>query len=869
MFKNLAKLLLLMILMGGSSIAQNPSSANKPHNAPSPTGVIRGTVIDAETNLPIPYVNIAILRNTKDSTLVNGITTDNNGSFSIKQAYGDYLIRYSFIGYETQASKLKVNKNNHNLGVIRFEKAAEMLESVEISAERSMMEYQLDKRVVNVDKNIVSAGGDATDVLENVPSVSVDQEGNVSLRGSGSVTVLVDGRPSELLGSDLQTVLEQIPAATIESIEVITNPSAKYNPEGMSGIINIVLKEKVDRGFNGSATISAGAGINNQLDIDKFLFPQSSLNLSLNYSNKKFATFFSGDIRYFQTTSNSFNDKTMINMNNIHLLQDRSSTGDRLGRGFKLGGDWYINDKNTLGLSYNLRRGGTPWWSDGNNERLYSWQVGDEDNPMNPNNYYGLEDSYRKMLFQNINLNYEKKFQNPGQVLNLDANLNFGNFSNDKTQIRRRVDEFGDENFYLGNTSASNNKRAYVKLDYIHPFSKNLKLETGYNLNYVNTNAEYDYFPSRDLIRDDSMSYIFKYEESVHAIYGTLGYGLSEKLSAQLGLRLEQVFREGSKDQNNELLTFPKDEKTKDYFSVYPTLHVSYNFSDSQSGQVSYSRRIRRPSPWSLSPFIDVNNPEFIRFGNPDILPEYTDAFELGYSKIYEMTTIFTSLYYRHTNNSMTHFNFLWNEENARKYGFDWVWEVAGEGFSDSIRVANTSLNISQSSNYGAELILDQRFSKNWRANLSGNLYGIYEDGREFGGRLVNTLSWDLKLNTTITLPKSFVLQISGQYRPKVQTIQGHRDQMYWVDLSVKKDVLNKKGSFSLRFSDVFNTRQRSSYSFTENYEQYSTYHRTSQYLVFSFNYRFGTTDKKQMERERRRRMSEQGGGDDMNGMEE
>jgi len=824
---------------------------------------ISGKVKDSSTGEFLQYVNVVIL-NSKDSSLVNGTITDDHGKFSLQSKKGKYLLRLTFIGYKDIYQKLEIKGEDLALGVINLNLGAEALEGVEITAERSMMEYQLDKRVINVDKNIVSAGGSATDVLENVPSVTVDQEGKVSLRGSGNVTVLVDGRPSELLGSDLQTVLEQIPSSTIESVEVITNPSAKYNPDGMSGIINIVLKEKGNRGFNGSIAASTGVGINNNMDIDKFLFPQASLSAALNYSTKKYAVYFNGDIRYFETSSNGFNEKTML-ANNLNLLQNRYTDGNRLGRGFKIGGDWYINNKNTLSLSYNLRKGGTPPKGI-SEERLLSWDSSNPLDSLNSNNYFGLETGKRKMFFQNFTLNYEKKFNKKDQLLAIDANWNIGEFSNNNLQVRS-FEENSAKTFYLNNISKSNNDRAFVTLNYVHPFSENLKLETGYNLNYVNTNANYDYYPSRDMIRDDSMSYVFKYKESIHAIYGTLGYNFNKKLSTQLGLRLEQVYRDGSKLQNNEELFFPKNQETKNYFSIYPTVHISYNFTDSQSGQVSYSRRINRPSPWSLAPYIDINNPAYIRFGNPDILPEYTDAFEIGYSKIFPKTTIFTSLYYRRTSNAITDFNFLWNEANARKFGFDWVWDVASEEYADGIRIANTSMNLSQSSNYGAELIIDQKITKWWKANLSGNLYGNYEDGREFGGKLVQTLNWDAKLNTTMTLPQNWVLQISGQYQPKRENIQGYSDPMYWFDLSVKKDILNKKGSLSLRFSDIFNTRERTSYTFTENYKQYSVNHRTSQSIILSFNYRFGSVNKDQMQKERKRQ-NQQNGSDDFGGEE-
>lgn len=853
LFKNV--LLIGLIFLSSTLMAQGPShtsSTNAPKgNSNKPSSTIRGIVIDESTGQAIPYVNIAIIKATKDSTLVNGITTDNDGHFVIKQSYGKYIIRLSFIGYKNYITNLNVDKDNINLGTIKIKQAAETLQGVEITAERSMVEYQLDKRVVNVDKNLVSAGGSASDVLESVPSVAVDQDGNVSLRGSGGVKILVDGRPSELLGSDLPTILAQIPASTIESIEIITNPSAKYNPEGMSGIINIKLKEKGNRGFNGNVALSGGFGVNKDKNDDNVLMPQTSFSMGLNYSTKKYAIYANGDLRYHKDGSSSFSDKSSyFPTDTVNVLQNRYTEDSRMGGGFKIGGDWYINNKNTLTLSYNLRRGGTAPNSQ-NTEDLFSKDAEDSSNPLNKNNYYGLELSTRRMFFQNFALSYEKKFDQKDRLLTLDANWNIGTFSSNNTQTRS-FDINSVESYYLRTESKSDNDRAVVTLNYTHPFTSDIKLEIGYNLNYVNTNANFNYYNTRADNKDDSMSYTFHYKEQVHAIYATLGYSLNKKLSAQLGIRAEEVIREGNKVQNNEKLTFPKDKDTKNYFSLYPTVHLSYNITESQSTQISYSRRIRRPDPWALAPYIDINNPANIRFGNPDILPEYTDAFEIGYNKIFETTSIFASLYYRQTNNAITNIDFLWNQANATKYGFEWVWAVAGVEYSDGMRVAMTSKNLAKSSNYGAELILDQKITKWWKVNLSGNLFGNYADGREFGGKLVKSINWDAKLNSTMTLPKSWVVQISAQYNPERQTIQGYSTQMYWADIAIKKDILNKKGSLSLRFSDVFNTRQRTTYTFTENYKQYSTRQRTSQVLVLSFNYRFGVMDRELMKRQKK-----------------
>ncbi len=834
-------------------------SANPNQTSAKAYGKISGKVIDASTNTELQYVNVAIL-NKKDSSLVNGTITDEHGRFDLREAYGKYLLRFSFIGYKDFYRPIEINKSNISLDTIKLDIGYETLAGVEITAERSMMEYQLDKRVVNVDKNIVSAGGSASEVLENVPSVSVDQDGNVSLRGSSNVNVLIDGKPSELLGNDLATVLEQIPASSIENIEVITNPSAKYNPEGMSGIINIVLKEKGNRGFNGNISAAAGVGINKKNDLGDFLFPQGNLSLGLNYSTKKYALFFNADARYFSGSNISFSDNS-TSYNNIitNNLQDRYSDNNRLGRGFKIGGDWYINNKNTLSLSYNLRKGGS-FPGNQDQERLYSWE---KDNPLdtsNKNNYYGLEESVRRMLFQNLTLSYEKKFDNKDQVLTIDANFNAGSFGGDVVQTRS-FDKNSPENYYLKNTSESKNKRVYFTANYAHPFNKQAKLEVGYNLNYMNNKSIYDYFASRDGIRDDSMSYDFNYQEQIHALYSTFGYTFNERLSAQIGLRAEEVIRDGSKIQNSQTHIFPKDKDKKDYFSLFPTLHISYNLEGNQSAQISYSKRIRRPNPWNLSPYIDINNPANIRFGNPDLMPEYTDAFEIGYNKIFPTTSVFVSLYYRRTNDAITHLNFLWNQENAIKYGFDWVWDVAGVEYADGVRIARTSKNLAVSTNFGAELIIDQQITKWWKVNLSGNLFGNYADGRKFGGQLVETFTWDAKFNSNMTLPKNWVIQLSGQYIPKRDNIQGYSSKMYWADLAVKKDILNKKGSLSLRFSDIFNTRKRASYTFSENFSQYSTRERASQAIILSFSYRFGVANRDQMQRQRKRQASEQGEG--------
>src|SRR5574344_2166874 len=308
--------------------------------------IITGKVIEEGSKEALQYFNVEILG--AKNKLINGISTDEKGFFSLREGAGKYKIRFTFIGYKDTVFTVDVKGKSVNLGTIAMKTNSSTLKGVEITAERSMMEYKLDKRVINVDKNLVSAGGSASDVLENVPSVTVDEDGSVSLRGNSNVKILIDGKPSELLGNDLATVLAQIPASSIENIEVITNPSAKYNPEGMSGIINIKLKEKGNRGLNGNVNVTAGSAV------QKYM-PRDNFSAALNWSNKKFALSASIDGNYSERGRKYDNFKYITKNDSLTdvVRSTRDGSDQHNGIGARLGADWYINPKNTLSLSFN------------------------------------------------------------------------------------------------------------------------------------------------------------------------------------------------------------------------------------------------------------------------------------------------------------------------------------------------------------------------------------------------------------------------------------------------------------------------------------------------------------------------------------
>ncbi len=795
-------------------------------NISAQKGNITGKIVDNNNSSPLPYVSVAIIKASKDSTTVNGGITDDNGVFNIKNiAYGKYILKCSFVGYKDFTKDIEIKSSNTKIETIQMKTSSENLQEVQIVGAKQLMEYKLDKRVINVDQNLNTAGGTASDVLEDVPSVEVDDEGNISLRGASNVTLLIDGKPSSMYGNDVASVLAQIPASQIDKIEVITNPSAKYNPEGMSGIINITLKEKGNMGFNGNINVSTGTAINE-------FQPKESLSATLNYSTKKFSLSASADARYDQRGMITDNVRFFTNpLNQVtDVIRSKRDGGENgfMG-GVRLGGELYINKYNTLGVNFNTHFHNTP--DDYSTTKNYNLlDSTDERNNIDESN------GKNNGQFNNIGLTYEKTFKdNKEQLFYFSSTWNWGKFNREiEDKITHNHFSHSIEDYLRGDTSKSNNHSAVVDAHYVHPFSETSKLEFGYNLNYNQSKSHY--ITAYDKILNNTECYNFDREEFIHALYATYGFQIGEKLSAQLGLRKEFVTNDFEKiDLNGNVTQFDKN-----YHPWYPTVHVSYQLNQMNSFQISYSRRIRRPGPWTMMPNIDRTNKEYLRFGNPDIDPEYTNAFELGWSHMFKNTTIFTSAYYRQVSNGMTRFQFLWNEENAKFHGFDWAWAAATD--TTNSLTAQTFVNLSHSSNYGLEVIVDRDITEWWKANLSMNFFGSYQDGQGLGYDEVNSFNFNAKLNTTITLPKEFSLQISGRYNAPRKTIQGRDNARYDVDLAIKKSLWNKQANISLNFRDVFDTRGGFGYAYTDQYITFTKRHPYSRSVRLTFSYNFGKT---------------------------
>ena len=826
-----------------------------PFCAVAQKGVVRGRVVDARTGENVEYATVALLSPT-DSTLKGGTVTDASGAFRIEAPYGRYLLRITFIGYEAQYHKntvaLSADRNTVNLGKIAISPQATMMEAVEVTAERSMVEYQLDKRVVNVDKNIVSGGGTATDVLEQVPSVAIDNDGNVTLRGSANVKVLVNGRPSELLASDLATLLEQIPASTVENVEVITNPSAKYDPEGMSGIINIKLKDRTAGalGLNGVANVNVGAPLPFWVpDSLPTFIPTAMGNISLNYTTEKYNLFLSADggLRqrgnYGTSTIERFdNNGSVISRNSI----EQYGLGPNRMGSVKVGGEYYFDDKNSLLVSYQLRGGIRSRQNDS-----YATDLQYNDSM----SYHQSTASDNRNENHSFNMLYTKKFERKDEELTVDATFSTRQVRGDGDQEQYYYNAGANlSNYYLRESETENHHQALnLKANYLRPFDNGWRLETGYEgrMDWPDQRADYtrtmyDTAGSLYSYHDTLSSTHFNYQQQVHAIYATFGGQLTEALSLQGGLRGEYA-RTYGKDLNHA----GTDAVDKEYWQLYPTLHLSYKISELQSAQVSYSRRVRRPHMWDLNPYMDIREDNQMSFGNPYLDPEYTNAFELSYNMGIDKINLFSSLYYRQTNQMITHYGFTWCADSVARYA---PWEPYNSQY-DGYR-ASTSLNLSTGYNYGIEFIFDWQVFQWWKINISLNLYQSHIEGSEqLNNQSAESFQASGKFSSFMTLPQDWTVQLSGQYWAPWLDLQTQMDPSYWVDLAVKKDVFNKRGTINLRVSDVLRTGGWGHTTYSQTFNRVVKNRRLSPTVTIGFSWKINNGLK-----QRQQQIEEEGG---------
>ncbi len=765
-------------------------------------------LMDEESQTPLMYASV-VLFTVEDSTMVSGSISEEDGSFLIEDiSAGTYYVAINYVGYPEQlVNDIQISRREPavDLGTIAISPDAAILSEVTVEATRELMEVGLDRRVFNVEQELTSVGGSALDLMQNIPSVAVDFDGNVSLRGSDNVTILIDGRPSGLLGLTGSEALEQLPSEMVERVEVITNPSARYDPDGTSGIINIVMKEQRERGYNGMVSLNASTG-QRYSGSANFNYHVGSVNLFANYSGRLF-------------NSDGYGSSFRTNLvNDTYLDQESDFDFDMDAHNFTLGVDYHMNDRHRLTTSfgYNTR--------DMDRFNYTDYQMLDSQ--------HDLEDAFFRETFNymdhggyQVNLSHELSFDEEYREWTTD--FTFSSRGMDRTQENEQVfnEQLADDRPDLfENTFTDGSMQMFrVQTDYTHPLGGESKLELGAQAYFRERDhdfAFYDYdHDTESWVNNEGLSNHFIHSEQRYSAY-TMYSTVLGNYSIQGGLRMEYA------DILVEQQTMEEDYPN-DYFSLFPTMHVRRNFTPTQSAQLSYSRRINRPRGRQLNPFPSYNDPYDISSGNPMLDPEYTNSLELGYTRFSERLTLNPSVFYRHTEGMITRFRTM-----------------------DDDGIAYTTFeNLNRGISLGSELALTYRFTDWWRIN--GTLSYFYRQVEGGGDQMElqnESYSWSSRMVNNFTFPGGWSAQLTGHYRSPLVMIQGEMKEMYSADFAVRKNVLNNNATISLRLSDIFDTRRFRMYNYGDNFTLDSERRRNSRMVFIGFTYRIN-----EYERDRRR----------------
>lgn len=763
------------------------------------TARLRGTVLDADSKEPLAFASVAVL-NPIDSTLIDGAVTDASGSFTLETARSNFLVRVDYISY---APQYFANLSPSADGTVRLDKiylkaSDQMLEEVKVEGRRDQVEMLLDKKVFNVSEDISRFGGNAQNVLDNIPSVTVDVDGNVSLRGSGNVRILINGKQSGLVGISGPDALRQLSANLIERVEVVTNPSARYDAEGTGGIINIVLKQDRQQGMNGSFDLYAGYPYN------------YSGTANLNYRRNKVNFFGSYGYQYRSRPGNSYQRRTLTNDDGSisRLVQDEDFLRSEYSHTVRAGLDYLINGKNTLTGSLLYRTGR------GNNENTLtqlSYAGADQLLGAKIRNFEERETEPNL----DYNLTYERTFGAKDHKLTVDANYTYG-FEKEEADINEvpysaevGVPE-GDSLTNQFSRIVETQDNLVVQADYSQPLAGKGKLDLGYKSSIRNINNNYFVEELRDgnWVTLPEVTNQFEYDEDIHAVYATVGDD-REKFTYQLGVRAEGT-RIGTRlEETNQ-------DTVKQYLNVFPTGHFALKLKNYNTMQFSYSRRINRPYYRSLSPFYSYNNPKYLRVGNPDLNPEFTHSLELSHMKNWSRSSLSSAVFYRHT---------------------DGVTERIESVTADGVTISRPE-NLSTENSVGLELVASSDLFDWWKVNGSANFFRSVTDGSNLGTSFyAENYSWFARINSRLTLG-AYDLQTMYNYRAAAQTTQGRREPFGYLDVAATRDVWGEKGTLSLKVSDVFNSRIYRSTSSGENFFIDRAYRRSVTQVTVGFTFR-------------------------------
>lgn len=770
---------------------------------------IKGQIVD-DNQESVPFALVSAFQE-GDSLATKSINSDMEGSFSLPVPNGQYIVYVRFFSFKTKTiPNVQVSNRDVDLGVITLIPETQQLDEVVIVTEKNQMKLDLDKRVYNVSENLSNAGTNATDILENLPSVSVDVDGNVSLRGSENVQVLIDGKPSGMVGSDLAG-LSQIQGSMIEKIEIITNPSSRYDAQGGAGIINIVLKKERENGLNGSFEATVGYP-------DKH---QTSLNL--NYRTKKINLFTGIGVNYRNTPGIGTTNQTFYEEDSVFYYQkDNLRQRGGLGYNLQLGSDFFVNKYNTVTLTGLYRQ------SKGDNSAINTYTDYDENNVFFGRSVREDDEVERKKLVEG-SIRHEKTFKKKDQKWTNFMKI-VESDDRENSVITQNFTNIPDSllNQFSGNTEDEFN--FFAQSDYVQPVGENGRMEAGVKSSFrviENSFSVEQQTSTGELVVLPAYNNDFRYNENIHAAYVQYGNKIN-KFSYQLGVRSEYSDITTTLLKTNEV-------NHREYVNFFPSVFLSTELDSNSTLQWSYSRRISRPRFRHLLPFYSFNDNRNLFTGNPNLNPEFTNSFEVGYLRYLKKGSFLPSIYYRHSTGVIQRIT-----------------------LSDSLGITQTlPVNLASEHAFGLELTGNYDVYKWWKTSGSVNIFNTTING-SYGDYQLNrtAFGWRAQLTSKITLDKKTTFQAMGHYMSPQNSTQGSRKSMSSLDLALSRDVLKKKGTLVFSVRDVFNSRRWRNIVDTESYYLESDYLRNKRQYTLTFTYHLNPPKRKGKEKI--------GGGNDM-----
>lgn len=769
--------LFLFIILSTQIIAQNIT--------------LKGTVVD-ENNSPLPGASVALKQN---NTIVSGASTNPMGVFTIQVPKGNYNLEISFISYTTINRTVDLSAGDAlDLGQIKLQPSGMALDEVTVEARANVMEFKQDKRVFNVAQDASSVGGNASEILNNLPSVNVDIEGNVNLRGSSNVRILVDGKPSGLIGSDPASALRLLQSDMIERIEVITNPSARYDAEGDAGIINIVLKKQNQAGINGVFDVYTG-------------YPENhGASAGINYRKGKINWFVNAGINYRNGPGGGFSDQTFYLQDTTYRrYTDREQNRGGTNASLRAGADFTISPSSTITGSFLYRPGL------GKNISNLTYYEYDENGLLTGTSTRRDEETETGLNLEG-DLHYENIF-NDNDEHKLTADFKYQNADDlEESNVRQTYNDINTPDLLQRVSNQEDEQTILIQTDYVHPFTEKRKMEFGLKANLrdiINNYSVTEQGSDGGFDTIQNLNNNFRYLENVYAAYGIYGDGFG-KITYQLGLRAE--YSDIETQQIKENINNPKN-----YINFFPSAFVTYKVNKTNDFQINYSRRISRPWFRALLPFSNYSDNVNLRLGNPDLNPEYTDSYEVGYLNYFKKGSLYSGVYYRHRTNVTERIQ-LPND--------------TGTG------TITRPVNLSVQDAYGFEFNYNYNFTDWYSVMANLNLFmaittGSYEDvnygntNYSTSGNIMNRFNF-WKSN----------LQLSFNYRGPSTSAQGRNKAMYSADFGWSKDIL--KGNATIQFSvrDIFNSRKWRGYIDTDALNSYQEFQWRRRQFTLGFSYR-------------------------------